>query len=123
MKTITVTSYNDPGHGWLAVKRDLLEQLGIADKISTYSYQRGATAYLEEDCDASVFFSAAQAAGLTLTLKHKYCDRRSPIRSYDCYRRPAPVSHCDSCGSPVVDVIGTPDGSELCRLCFDSGAH
>jgi hypothetical protein len=31
----------DPGHGWLKVPKALLAQLGIADKISPYSYQRG----------------------------------------------------------------------------------
>jgi glycine cleavage system H lipoate-binding protein len=29
--------YTDSGHGWLAVKRDLLVTLGITHKISTYS--------------------------------------------------------------------------------------
>jgi hypothetical protein len=31
--------YRDAGHGWLAVKKSVLTDLGILDKISTYSYE------------------------------------------------------------------------------------
>lgn len=50
--------YTDPGHGWLQVSKEELATLGIADKISGYSYQELNTAYLEEDCDVSTFFKA-----------------------------------------------------------------
>ena len=43
--------YQDPGHGWVKVFVKELEQLGIADKISSFSYRRKDFAYLEEDCD------------------------------------------------------------------------
>lgn len=33
------------------------------------------------------------------------------------------LSQCDSCGAEVDTVMGCPDGSEVCRDCFDSGAH
>lgn len=46
---------SDPGHGWLEVPRSLLAALGIANAISPYSYVRGNMAYLEEDCDYSLF--------------------------------------------------------------------
>lgn len=48
----------DSGHGWLEVSKAKLKSLGIADKISGYSYQKGDKAYLEEDCDAGLFFEA-----------------------------------------------------------------
>lgn len=48
----------DYGHSWLEVTNSLLKKLGIADKISHYSYQKDDYAYLEEDCDASIFFEA-----------------------------------------------------------------
>jgi len=51
----TYTFYEDPGHGWLSVKRQELVDLNILNQISSYSYQRGNTVYLEEDCDAPVF--------------------------------------------------------------------
>lgn len=47
---------SDAGHGWLKVPQPMLSELGIADKISLYSYVDGkGNAYLEEDCDATVF--------------------------------------------------------------------
>ena len=78
--------YTDPGHGWLAVKRSLLERLGIAEKITPYSYQRGKTAYLEEDCDFTTFHRAALAAGIDPDYFAKHTDKRHPIRSYAVYR-------------------------------------
>ena len=50
----------DPGHGWLEVPTNELQKLGIADQISTCSYisADGLLAYLEEDCDAPIFFQA-----------------------------------------------------------------
>ncbi len=73
--------YSDPGHGWLAVKRQTLIDLGIADKISGYSYQRGDTVYLEEDSDAGLF--VANAGGIEV--EEIYHNQDSPIRSYERY--------------------------------------
>lgn len=76
--------YSDPGHGWLAVKRKLLRDLNIIDKISQYSYQRGKTVYLEEDRDSSIFFQAYQKKyGEKPTYIEKIYDGVHPIRSYD----------------------------------------
>lgn len=82
--------YQDPGHGWVAVPVSLLEKLNIAGDISTYSYQRGKTVYLEEDRDLTIFFNAYRAAyGVDPILISKYSDGRSRIRSYDHYHKPA----------------------------------
>lgn len=81
---INATFYSDPGHGWLAVKRHVLEQLHLLHRISSYSYQRGATVYLEEDCDASLFLSIARHFG-EVNITDKFTDKRSPIRSYDSF--------------------------------------
>lgn len=86
MKTITV--YTDPGHGWAAVKISELQALGIDQKISTYSYMRGKTAYLEEDCDLSVYLAALKGAGQEFRFIEKHTDKRHPIRSYAGYRPP-----------------------------------
>ena len=59
----TFTFYSDPGHGWLAVPRDLLHTLGIADEISECSRQRLETVFLEEDSDLFRFTRAMGAAG------------------------------------------------------------
>jgi hypothetical protein len=77
---------SDPGHGWLAVPLELLDRLGLLDRITTYSYLRGGTAHLEEDCDCSAFMAAAKEAGLTITMRGTTCAyRRSRIRGYDYY--------------------------------------
>jgi hypothetical protein len=86
MKTMKIRIYADPGHAWAAIKRDTLIKLGIADKITTYSYQRNDMAYLEEDCDLSTLISAARNAGITLTFDERHTNKRSKIRSYEYYR-------------------------------------
>lgn len=77
--------YNDPGHGWVAVKRKLLVELGMIREITSYSYQRGETVYLEEDCDASRVLQEMSARGIKYELVDKYCDQRHVIRSYDTF--------------------------------------
>ena len=68
--------YTDPGHGWLEVPRALLQELGIAEKISAYSYQRGETVFLEEDCDYFHFYQAMKNAGKN----YKTVDVNEPMR-------------------------------------------
>jgi len=80
----TYTFHTDPGHGWLAVKRQELEKLGLLKEISPYSYQRGQTVYLEEDSDANTFIKALEANGIEFKYKESY-QERSPVRSYDNY--------------------------------------
>jgi len=78
--------YSDPGHGWLAVKITDLVRLGIVEKITSFSYIRGKTAYLEEDADLSTFVKALKANGEEFLNKEgSYNDSRSHIRSYDQY--------------------------------------
>jgi len=50
--------FSDPSHGWIKVDRALLVSLGIIDKITGYSYQRGNFVYLEEDQDFGTFHAA-----------------------------------------------------------------
>ena len=81
-----VIYYTDPGHGWFAVKRAELAQLGILGQVSHYSYQRGRTVYLEEDCDATLYFTAHKAAGTVPAHIEKHTDKRHPIRSYSTFK-------------------------------------
>lgn len=76
--------HTDAGHGWIAVKRKLLDDLGIADKISNYSYMKGQTVYLEEDQDAALFTNVLKDSGIVFKLVEKYRNR-SPIRNYPSY--------------------------------------
>jgi len=81
------TFFADVGHGWLSVKRKELVELDIINKISSYSYQRGDSVYLEEDCDASVFFAAKGWDNYgNAPIKESYSER-SPIRSYQQFRK------------------------------------
>ena len=78
----TFKFYSDPGHGWLAVKRQLLIDLNIADKITYFSYQRGKTVYLEEDCDCHTFYNALKQNQIEFTVDEQFTNNQSPIRSY-----------------------------------------
>ena len=79
--------YEDPGHGWLKVPKALLRVLDIEDQISWYSYQKGDFAYLEEDCDYSLFQAAMNQTGREFSLvEHCSRERSSKIRSYEHYR-------------------------------------
>ena len=78
--------YSDPGHGWIAVTLQVLKDLGIIERISPYSFIRGKTAYLEEDCDAGMLFSAMQDKSILYIIKERvYPLKRCPIRSYNRY--------------------------------------
>lgn len=77
-----ITYFNDGGHGWYSVKREKLKDLGVLEKVSGFSYQRGDSVYLEEDCDAALFFnSLSEAEKQSIEIIDSYKDR-SPIRGY-----------------------------------------
>jgi len=78
--------HEDPGHGWLEVSCAEIKALGIADKISSYSYLRGGKMYLEEDCDMAVFLAAKRAKGESVEIKEVY-QKRTPIRGYQRFFR------------------------------------
>lgn len=82
MATIKKYFHSDSGHGWLAVKRKEVEELGISGAISDFSYQKGKTVYLEEDKDLSTFKTAMEATGVTLEIKEAKPVKRSNIRGF-----------------------------------------
>lgn len=90
MTKLTLNYYQDPGHGWIKIHKDWLTLLGIADKISHYSYMRKNYAYLEEDCDLSLLFEASKALDINIKLREYHCNKASKIRSYDSYRHDKP---------------------------------
>ena len=92
-KNATFVYYQDPGHGWCRVPKSLLRTLGIANKVSRYSYESGTYAFLEEDCDFTVFVNAWCAATketinafFTKHVIEKHTDGQSHIRSYPSYQ-------------------------------------
>lgn len=72
--------FNDPGHAWLSVAITDLIALKIEHEISAYSYMNATRAFLEEDCDASIFLNAAKKAGWNVSVSEKYAEKTS-IRS------------------------------------------
>ena len=85
MKSIKIHVFEDPGHVWARFPKARLARLGIADKISSYSYQRGAMAFLEEDCDLTVLVQALKHKGYEVKLTSSHTDRQSKIRNYQTY--------------------------------------
>lgn len=71
---MTLEFISDPGHGWLRVPMKLIENWNIDILISPYSYRTTKYAYLEEDCDASVFLDEAKKRGFQYEIKRKYIE-------------------------------------------------
>lgn len=74
-----LTFLSDPGHGWLRVPLQLLNDWNISDKISEYSYKTNNFAYLEEDCDASIFIDEAKKRNYKYSIHYKL------IKDFDYY--------------------------------------
>ena len=86
LETFTFKFFSDPAHGWVKVPKELLKQLGISDKISSYSYQRNDFAYLEEDADATLFAKTfEEKTGKKPKFQESHCNGRSKIRNYQPY--------------------------------------
>lgn len=87
-KKITLTVFADPGHAWCRVPKQRLRDLGIADAITGYSYERGLYAYLEEDCDLTTLVTALRTQGYEdIKFKTQHTDRQSKIRNYNSYTK------------------------------------
>jgi len=84
-RSITILVFEDPGHAWARFSKKRLVELGIADKISRYSYQNGNNAFLEEDCDLSLLANALRENGYEITYKTAHTDRQSKIRGFERY--------------------------------------
>lgn len=84
-KNRTINYYSDPGHGWIKVSLKEIARLGIANRISGYSYVNKGFAFLEEDCDAGVYINCLKAVGVEFKVAHHIADRSSKIRNYRRY--------------------------------------
>jgi hypothetical protein len=76
-------AYSDSEHGWLRVTKKELEDLGLMDKISKYSYEDKEYIYLEEDLDAGVFLNCKKDEDIEIQEDYKPV---SPIRKLKHYR-------------------------------------
>ena len=86
MKEIKIKVFGDSGHAWARFPEARLVKLGIADKITPYSYQNGVNAFLEEDCDLSTLINTLQAQGFKVKFEETYTNRQSKIRGYCSYQ-------------------------------------
>lgn len=78
--------FSDPGHGWVKVPISVLVALGIEQKITQFSYIKGDFAYLEEDCDASLFYDTYKKLnGVAPVFKTYHGNKESRIRNYQPY--------------------------------------
>lgn len=83
----TFIVYNDPSHGWAKVPISLLSDMGLINKITTCSYQRGKFAYLEEDADLTLFMKEFRNQfKIEPKFKDMYSDKQSKIRSYAYFK-------------------------------------
>jgi hypothetical protein len=79
--------HSDAGHGWLAVKTRELVELGIADKITAFSFTKGKSSYLEEDVDMATYVNAQKDRGVNVEVRQgKRWDKKSPIRAFPAYQ-------------------------------------
>ena len=85
-KLVKLHVFEDPGHGWARIAKSRLVKLGIADKISSYSYQRGAMAFLEEDCDLTLLVTTLRSRGYEVKFTSSHTNRQSKIRIYETYK-------------------------------------
>jgi hypothetical protein len=79
------TFHHDAGHGWLEVDWTELKALGLnPTDFSRCSYRKRNTFFLEEDADASKFFTAYKAKhGSNPQFREVDDGDHSPIRNYD----------------------------------------
>lgn len=87
MKRMTLNYYQDPGHGWVRIGLQTLVDLGIHDKISSYSYVRLNHAYLEEDDDLYTLLKTCKDKGISIKFKEYHTNKQSKIRSYQNYKQ------------------------------------
>ena len=79
---------SDPGHSWLEVPMELVDRLGLRNKISQYSYKSKIDgvekAYLEEDFDAGLFIRAYGEDNVILIYVH--LNEESEIRNFKRFK-------------------------------------
>tara|TARA_R110000824_G_scaffold154158_2_gene326106 strand:+ start:650 stop:916 length:267 start_codon:yes stop_codon:yes gene_type:complete len=85
MQNTNYTFHSDPGHAWLQVTLSELKELNIMHKISRYSYLDDKNAYLEEDCDCSVFLNAKKEKNQDVDFTELHTDNDHFIRDFKSF--------------------------------------
>ena len=87
MNNKTYTFYSDPSHGWLEVSKKEIEELGIINNVSQYSYINQDMIYLEEDSDASIFINSYKSKyGINPNIYESNQDNNN-IRNYSRFKK------------------------------------
>ena len=96
----TIKHFVDPGHGWYKVSRKLLRKMNLLDKISSFSYQKGDWVYLEEDCDATIFFDRYKElfGEIQIRVTTNIADNMSSIRYYENFGKYSDEYNIPPCG-------------------------
>ena len=79
---ITITLHTDPGHSWGEIKMGDLP-LKLRKKISPYSFQKGNSLFLEEDCDLGLAVDFYKESGITFSVKSVIYNNDCKIRCYE----------------------------------------
>lgn len=76
------TFHADPGHAWLEVPIRVANRvmLDVSD-FSRYSFIRGGTLFLEEDCDAALFISCWEQYVGPILIEEKFSHYEHWIRA------------------------------------------
>ena len=82
-KTFTVIVYSDPSGSWGKVKRQVLNNLGIANKVSVHSLQLRDNVYLESKRDLALLHDTLSKQDVRIKFVEKHTNRDSKIRSYE----------------------------------------
>ena len=82
-----LTYYIDAGHGYLKVPMKTIEAYGLKNKISGFSYKTANFAFLEEDCDATLFMKTVKEMGNEHHYKivEKHVDGYAACRNYQTF--------------------------------------
>ena len=127
----TYIHHADPGHGWVAVKRSEVIELGIYEKISSFSYQNGGTVYLEEDADGTLFVEAyREKHGEKPSIESRHTNNSSRVRTYQPFSvkhpplKPADVlGKAVRIGSNLYKVISQISARTFRIECCETGKH
>jgi len=84
MKTIKCTKIDTGGHGYLSVsKKDIILSGLDANQISEYSGHTLNRIYLEEDCDATLFYDTCKSKDIEIKVKYSYNSKFNITHNYN----------------------------------------
>lgn len=83
-KNRKLTLFVDPGHSWLRVQKDLIDDLGLTNKITNFSYFDSSRelVYLEEHEDVSTFVNKIKELGFNFKEEFEIKKSRSQSPSF-----------------------------------------